>query len=164
MFGVAARPAAAGERGNHPLRSHAVLMATYGTAVASGLVMADRMHRLPRTPGLTDVVLLGAATAKAARLLSRAKVTMIVRAPFTEYQRDAGHGEVDEAPTGGGLQRALGELLVCPYCLAPWIAAGLGGLMVARPREGRAVAGLLSVAAVADVVQKGMAARRPPAA
>jgi len=109
MFGIAAPPTAAGERGNHPLRSHALLMATYGTAVASGLVMADRMHRLPRTPSLSDVVLLGAATAKAARLLSRAKVTMIVRAPFTEYQRDAGHGEVDEAPTGGGLHRALGE-------------------------------------------------------
>ena len=47
MFGIAAPPTAAGERGNHPLRSHALLMATYGTAVASGLVMADRMHRLP---------------------------------------------------------------------------------------------------------------------
>jgi hypothetical protein len=160
VSGLTVSRAARSDRGNHPLTGHAVLMATYVAAVASGLVVADRMHRLPRRPSMTDVVLLGAATAKGARLISRAKVTTVVRAPFTEYQRDAGHGEVDEAPTGGGVHRALGELLVCPYCLAPWIGALLGGLMVARPREGRALAGLLSVAAAADMVQKGMASRR----
>jgi hypothetical protein len=134
-------------------------MTAYAALVAAGLLAAQRSHRLPRRPSISDLVLLGAGTAKAARLISRAKVTMVVRAPFTRYQRDAGHGEVDEAPTGSGVHRALGELLVCPYCLAPWIAAALGSLMVARPREGRAVAGLLTAAAVADVMQKGLAQR-----
>jgi hypothetical protein len=151
---------AGARRGNHPLGGHALLMALYAAAVTSGLVAAERSHRLPRRPGIPDLLLLGTATAKAARLVSRARVTMVVRAPFTEFQRDAGHGEVEEAATGGGVHRALGELLVCPYCLAPWIAAALGGAMIARPREGRAIAGLLTAAAVADVMQQGLASRR----
>ena len=66
------------------------------------------------------------------------------------YQGSAGHGEVDEEPRGHGVQRAVGELLVCPYCLATWVAGGFVAGMAVSPRRTRAVAGLFATVAIAD--------------
>ena len=151
------RPPAREER--HPFGAHAALMTAYAVVVGSGLVAAERTGRLPSRPNPLDIALLGAATAKGARLISRARVTMVLRRPFTEYHHDAGHGEVEESATGRGFHRAVGELLTCPYCLAPWIAAALGGLLLVRPRTGRTVTGLLAAAAVSDLVQERLSAR-----
>jgi Protein of unknown function (DUF1360) len=59
------------------------------------------------------------------------------RAPFTRFQDDAGAGEVNEAARGHGLQRAIGELLVCPYCLDLWIAAAFTAGLLVAPRATR---------------------------
>src|SRR5579884_1114962 len=72
-----------------------------------------------------DLMLLGAATHKLSRIISRDRITSAVRAPFTKLDGPAGRGEVDEEPRGTGPQRAIGELLTCPYCLGPWVGSGL---------------------------------------
>ncbi|HST40949.1 MAG TPA: DUF1360 domain-containing protein, partial [Conexibacter sp.] len=139
-----------------PLAAYAALTATFGASVAAATVANRRAgRRLPDRIAARDVVLLGVATHKISRLLTRDKVTGFVRAPFTRFEEPAGHGEVSESPRGSGLQRAIGELLVCPYCVAQWIAAGLVVSLVAAPRQTRVVATVYAAETISDFLQAG---------
>ena len=102
---------------------------------------------------ITDVALLGVATYKLSRLVAKEKVTSFLRAPFTEFQESSGHGEVEEKPQGHGLRLAVGELLVCPYCLGLWVAGGFAAGMVVAPRSTRLVASVFATKAVSDFLQ-----------
>ncbi len=137
---------------DRPLGSFMGLMAAYG-AVTAALGVAAWRNGLPDRVAAGDLVLLGVATAKVSRLLSRDRVTSPLRAPVTTFEDFASGSEVEEAPRGSGLRLALGELVTCPYCLAQWVGTGfLGGLLL-RPRETRLVAGMFAMLAVNDAVQ-----------
>jgi hypothetical protein len=129
-----------------PLLPYATLAAAFNTGLAALL------WRSKRVPSLTagDIVLIGVATHKLSRLVTKDRITSFLRAPFVRYQGPAGHGEVDEAPRGHGVQRAVGELLVCPHCLATWVAGGFVAGLAVSPRRTRAVAGLFTAVAIAD--------------
>jgi hypothetical protein len=100
-----------------------------------------------KLPTAADIVLLGLASHKLSRLVARERVTTPLRAPFVE-------GEQEE-PAGKGLQRALGELLTCPYCVSPWITLGLGAGLVYRPVATRFVSSLFASLVVSDVLHHG---------
>ena len=53
---------------------------------------------------------------------------------------------------GTGLRRALGELLVCPYCLGMWIATAFAAGLLVAPRLTRQIAAVLSAQFGADVL------------
>lgn len=109
-----------------PLGSYMVLTGAYGTALAGSLIVLHaRGHELPEQITAGDVVLVGVATHKLSRLITKDKVTSFLRAPFTRFQESSGYGEVEEQPCGHGARLVIGELLVCPYCLAQWVATGL---------------------------------------
>ncbi len=111
-----------------PLGGYAVLAGTFAGAAAgftAWLRASDR--ELPEHVAPGDLALVAVATHKASRLVSKDRVTSVVRAPFTRFQDDAGPGEVDEAARGRGMRRAVGELLVCPYCVGMWIAGRVHG-------------------------------------
>jgi hypothetical protein len=137
-----------------PLGGYAVLMASF-TAVAGGFsAWISRSGReLPERPSPGDLVLMTVATHKASRLIAKDRVTSALRAPFTEFEGDAGPGEVSENARGRGLRRALGELIVCPYCLGLWIAAGFAAGLVVAPRPTRWTAGVLTAVFGSDVLQ-----------
>lgn len=136
---------------HHPLGGYAALAATFGTALAGGLALLQATGReLPERPAAADVLLVGVATHKLSRLIARDRVTQFVRAPFTRFQGDAGHGEVDEQARGTGLRRAIGELVVCPTCLDQWVAGGFALGLVAAPRATRLLAGMWTAEAIAD--------------
>jgi hypothetical protein len=101
------------------------------------------------------------ATHKYSRLLAKDRVTSFLRAPFVRYEGDAGPAEVSETPRGQGAQRAIGELIVCPFCLGMWVASGLGLGFVAAPRVTRFVAGVGAALAVADFLHLAHAAASP---
>ena len=105
-----------------PLKAYAALVGTFNLALGAGLLVS---HDLPEHSSITDVVLLGVATHKYSRLVTKDRVTSVLRAPFVRYQRDAGPGEVEEEARGEGARRAIGELVVCPYCVGVWIATAL---------------------------------------
>jgi hypothetical protein len=132
--------------GERPLLPYATLAAVFNTGLAAVLWRSRRVPELTAT----DIVLLGVATHKLSRLVTKERVTSFLRAPFVRYQGSAGHGEVNEAPRGHGVQRTVGELLVCPYCVATWVAGGFLAGMAVSPRRTRAVAGLLTTVAIAD--------------
>lgn len=137
-----------------PLWPYTVLSGTF-VAGLSGLLIAGKRSRgeLPERIDAADLVLLGIASHKMSRLLTKDKVAAFLRAPFVEYQGSAGAGEVEERPRGTGVRRALGELLVCPYCMGEWVAGGLVGGLLVRPRLTRTLASVMAVRAISDFLQ-----------
>ena len=118
-----------------PLRGYGVLLGTFISLASAFAAWFRRSGReLPETIAPGDLALLTVASHKAARLITRDRVAAVVRAPFTRFQADAGPAEVDEAARGGGLRRAVGELLVCPYCLGMWVSASLTASLLVFPR------------------------------
>lgn len=149
-----AAPFAGHARQDRPLGSYAALELVYAAACAGFAAWLRRSGRpLPERIEERDLVLVALATHKLARIVAKARVTSSLRAPFTRFQGDAGPGEVDEAARGRGLRRALGELLVCPHCLAPWFAGALAAGLLVAPRATRWCAGVLSAVFAADVLQ-----------
>jgi hypothetical protein len=139
---------------HHPLAGYATLSATFFTALGGGLALARlRGRQLPQRISAGDVVLAGLATHKLSRLIAKDRVTSFLRAPFTEFQDDAGHGEVEEAARGRGLQRAVGELVICPYCLAQWVAGAFTVGAVNAPRLTRLLAAMWTAQAISDAAQ-----------
>ena len=121
-------------------------------AAATALAVAAR-RGLPERIGLSDLALLSVATHHAARLVTKDKVTSVARAPVTEYEGSGDPGEVEEHARGHGVQKAVGELLTCPYCIGQWIAlAGVTGVVLA-PRTTRTIASVLAVSAASDYLQ-----------
>ena len=118
-----------------PLGGYSVLMGTF-LSLAAGFAAWFRSsgRELPERIAPADLALLTVASHKMSRMVTRDRVTSVVRAPFTRFQGDAGPGEVDEAARGRGLRRAIGELLVCPYCLGMWASAALTASLLVFPR------------------------------
>jgi Protein of unknown function (DUF1360) len=139
---------------HRPLAGYSVLSALFGAAFAGGLVAAHRAGRpLPAELSVKDIVLTGIATHKLSRLIAKDRVTSTLRAPFTRYEEPTGHGEIAEQPRGEGLRLATGELLVCPYCLAQWIAGAFTVGHVAAPRLTRLLVSMWTAHALADAAQ-----------
>lgn len=151
--GVRHQPPSAARRPGTPMRGYAALMGVYATVAGTLLYRAKRGNRLPERPRIDDIVLTAVATQRVSRLITKDRVTSVVRAPFTTYQGEGGPAEVEEAARGRGLRRAVGELLVCPFCVAQWGATGFSLSMLFAPRVTRFVAGVFSAVAVADLLQ-----------
>jgi hypothetical protein len=101
-----------------------------------------------------DIALLGVATHKLTRIVTKDWVTAPVRAPFVRYEGSAGGGEVKEKARGRGLGKAIGDLLTCPWCTGPWVAGALMAGLVSRPRPTRVVAAAFSAVAVSDFLHQ----------
>ena len=137
-----------------PLEGYAVLMGFFGAAAIGFSAWFRRSGRaLPDRMSAGDLALVTVATHKASRLIAKDRVTSAVRAPFTRYQHDDGPGEVSEAARGRGVRRAVGELLVCPYCLGVWISAAFAAGLLVAPRFTRWFAAVLVAVCGADVLQ-----------
>jgi hypothetical protein len=137
-----------------PLASYGVLMSVFSGLAGGFAAWFRRSGRdLPDRMDNQDLVLLTLASHKAARLISKDKVTSAVRAPFAEFQGNAGPGEVSEMPRGRGLRRVIGELLVCPYCLGMWTSAALAAGLLVAPRFTRWLSSVLVIFFGADVLQ-----------
>lgn len=137
--------------GDRPFREYAALAAAFNVAFAA--LVARRRDRLPERYALSDLVLVGVATHKLSRVVTKDRVTSFLRAPFTRYRAAEGRAEVSEEARGAGLRRAVGELLVCPYCVALWVSAGLSLGLVYAPRVTRLASFTLSSLALADALQ-----------
>jgi Protein of unknown function (DUF1360) len=136
-----------------PLASFAALTAVFNAGFGAALLAAGRSGRLPERVGAGDVLLAGTASHKLSRLISKDKVTSFLRAPFTEYEGEAGPGELQESVRGRGLRRAIGELIACPYCLGLWSAAGMHVGLIWAPRTTRVVASTLTALTISDFLQ-----------
>src|SRR6059058_3500510 len=142
------------------LAEYAALLAFYVASVAALTGAAVERNRLPRRFGLLDLALLGVATHKLSRLVAKDRVTSILRAPFVNYIRSAGAAEVEEEPRGRGIQRGIGHLISCPYCVAPWCATALAFGLIFAPRVTRFFAGILASVATSDFLHRAYLATK----
>src|SRR5829696_4845612 len=139
---------------HRPLAAYAGLTAAFGATLGGALVALRAAGReLPESLSAGDLALAGVATHKVSRLLAKDKVTSFIRAPFTRFQEPSGQGELEEAPRGEGMRYAVGELLVCPYCLGQWVAGGLAAGWVLAPRTTRLLSAMWAAQGLADGVQ-----------
>jgi len=134
------------------------VMAVFGTALGAATVVGRlRGRELPRSYAFADLALGAIATHKFARLLSKDGVTTPLRAPFTEFEENTGSGEVAESPRPEPGRHVIGELLTCPFCVAPWIASGYVALLALAPSLARAWAAVFTMVAGADFLQHAYA-------
>jgi hypothetical protein len=122
--------------------------------VSTALAFAARRWSatLPR-PKPGDAALLGLATFKLSRLLTKEKVTQPIREPFVEGSEPGEGSEVNCEPAGSGVRRAVGELLTCPFCVSVWVATALTAAFAIAPRAVRLFSTGLAAVVVADSSQ-----------
>jgi hypothetical protein len=137
-----------------PIGGYAALAGAFVAIFGSLLALASARRALPRRIAVRDTVLLGVATHKLTRVVTRDWVTIPLRFPFTRYEASDGGGEVRESARGRGLRRAVGDLLTCAFCAGPWVASALTAALVARPRATRAVASVLAAVTVSDFLHQ----------
>jgi hypothetical protein len=142
------------------LTEYAVMLAFYIATVATLTGVALQRGRLPKRLSPLDLAALGIATHKLSRILAKDRITGILRAPFVNYIRSAGAGEVEEEPRGRGIQRGIGNLISCPYCMAPWCATALGFGLIFAPRVTRFFAAILGSIAISDFLHRAYLAAK----
>jgi hypothetical protein len=139
---------------NVPLAGYATVAATFVASLATfSVVVRRRGVSLPERVPPYDLLLLGAATYKTSRLLTKDKITAFLRAPFTRRQEDTTAGEVMDEPKGSGLRLAVGDLLSCPFCAGAWTAGGLVATYAVAPRAARLVCAGFGAVTLADWLQ-----------
>jgi hypothetical protein len=138
-----------------PYGAYAGIMGTFVGGLAAAGALSRLLDRDPRGPDALDLVVLGAATFKAARTISTDEVTSFIREPFVEGE--AGSGDEEPVETGD-LRQAIGELVTCSRCIGTWVAAGLATTQILAPRLGRILTWSLAAAGVNDWLQAGFSA------
>jgi hypothetical protein len=142
-----------------PIGGYVALMGLFVGAFGGLAIWARARHRL-QTPSLSDVIFAGVAVHKLSRTLTRERVAVPLRVPFTRYKGTDGAGQLHEEPRGQGFQRAVGSLLTCQYCTGPWTALAVTAGLLFAPRVTRLANGLLTVATMSDFLHQAYAGAR----
>ena len=142
------------------LAEYATLLGFFLTSAAVLTGIAAEQKRLPRKFSVLDLALLGIATHKLSRIVAKDRITGILRAPFVNYVRSAGAGEVEEEPRGRGFQRGIGHFISCPYCMAHWCATALSFGLLFAPRLTRFFSGILVSVAASDFLHRAYLAAK----
>jgi hypothetical protein len=138
-----------------PNAAYAAIMGTFAAVLAGAGLLARTLGRDPGEHRPIDLAVLGVATFKAARTISRDEVTSFIREPFVAGEAHAGHENPVET---GDLRQAIGELVTCTRCVGTWVAAGLTTTQMVAPRFGRLLAWTLAAAGANDFLQAAFAA------
>jgi hypothetical protein len=134
-----------------PLASYAALASVFNLIFALFLLLARVSGRdIPERVKPQDIVLFGAATHKLSWIVTRDAITAPLRAPFTELEEVKSPTNVQEKPRDRGLQRSLGELLTCRFCLGMWISAFFAYGLVLFPATTRLVGAIFTMLTVSD--------------
>ena len=144
-----------GAREPAPHGAYAAIMGAFAAGLAGAGVVARLLGREPRENEALDLVVLGAATFKAARTISRDEVASFIREPFVE---GVAHEGGEEPVETGDLRQAIGELVTCSRCIGTWVAAGLTATQMIAPRFGRMLTWSLAAAGANDFLQASFAA------
>jgi hypothetical protein len=138
-----------------PYRAYAAIIGTFVGGLTAAGVLARALGRDPACQTGLDLVVLSAASFKAARTLAHDEVTSFLRDPFV--RGDAHEGDEDPLPTGD-YRQAIGELVTCSRCGGTWAAAALASSQILAPRFGRLLTWSLAAAGINDWLQAGFAA------
>jgi hypothetical protein len=147
---------AADAEDERPLTGYLTAIGVFATVTLTATGLARRSSANPLT--LSELLLVGAATHKLARVIAKDAIASPIRAPFTRYTGPGGPGEVTEEVRVRGLRHSTGELLTCPFCLSPWIATGLVTGRSVAPELTRHLTYVFTASAISDLLQFGRTA------
>ncbi|MGF1473088.1 MAG: DUF1360 domain-containing protein [Rubrobacteraceae bacterium] len=138
-----------------PVGAYATLAGVF-SAIFTLFLLITRLtgRELPERVKLADLALLGVASHKLSYILSNASATSFLRAPVTELREAKSPTNLDEKPRGSGLQKALGSLMTCHFCLGMWTSAFFSYGLVLFPRTTRFVASIFSILAISDFLHQ----------
>ena len=138
-----------------PYSAYAAIAGVFVGGLGVAGVAARILGRNPACQTPLDLVVLSAATFKAAHTLAHDEVTSFLREPFVKGRAHEG----DEDPVeSGDLRQAIGELVTCSRCGGTWAAAVLASSQILAPRFGRLLTWSLAAAGINDWLQAGFAA------
>jgi hypothetical protein len=138
-----------------PYEAYAAIVGVFVGGLGVAGVLARAFDRNPACQTPLDLVVLSAASFKAARTLAHDEVTSFLREPFVEGEAHEG----DEDPVqSGDYRQAIGELVTCSRCGGTWAAAALASTQILAPRFGRLLTWSLAAAGINDWLQAGFAA------
>jgi hypothetical protein len=143
-----------------PIGGYATMMGAFLGSFVGIVAVARATGTLPERVPLRDVALVGVATHKLTRIVTRERVAIPLRVPFTRYEGADGAGQVKEEPRGRGVRRAIGSLLTCQYCAGPWVATGLVAGLLFAPRATRVACGMLAAVTISDFLHQAYAGSR----
>jgi hypothetical protein len=151
----------AGERADElPIGGYAAMLSLFVGSFAALTLAARRAGALPSSISVRDIALLGVATHKLTRIVTRERIAIPLRMPFARYEGTDGAGLVKERPRGPGLRYAVGSLLTCQFCVGPWVASVLTGCLIFAPRATRLGGSVFSMVAISDFLHQAYAAAR----
>jgi Protein of unknown function (DUF1360) len=138
-----------------PYEAYAAIVGVFVGGLGVAGILARVFDRNPACQTPLDLVVLSAASFKAARTLAHDEVTSFLREPFVEGEAHEG----DEDPVqSGDYRQAMGELVTCSRCGGTWVAAALASSQILAPRFGRLLTWSLAAAGINDWLQAGFAA------
>src|SRR5512133_2520748 len=138
-----------------PYEAYAGIVGVFVGGLGVAGILARAFDRNPACQTPLDLVVLSAASFKAARTLAHDEVTSFLREPFVEGE--AHEGDEDPVRTGD-YRQAIGELVTCSRCGGTWAAAALASTQILAPRFGRLLTWSLAAAGANDWLQAGYAA------
>jgi hypothetical protein len=138
-----------------PQGAYAAIMGTFVAGLGGAGILARLLGRDTKDHTSLDLAILGLATFKAARTISRDQVTSFLREPFVEEEA---HDGAEEPVHTGDMRQAIGELVTCSRCVGTWVAGGLTATEVLAPRFGRILTWTLAAAGANDFLQASFAA------
>jgi hypothetical protein len=138
-----------------PYEAYAAIVGVFVGGLGVAGIAARLLDRNPACQSPLDLVVLSAASFKAARTLAHDEVTSFLREPFVEGE--AHEGDEDPVRTGD-YRQAIGELVTCSRCGGTWAAAFLATTQILAPRFGRLLTWSLAAAGINDWLQAGFAA------
>ena len=132
-----------------PLSAYLGLVGIY--SLWTGILMICEAKRPTRLSSLSaeELIVSAIATHKLSRLITKDRVTSPFRAPFAKFVESEGAGEIEDDARGEGMQKAVGELITCPFCMSPWVAAGIATGWAVSPRIARASCGIFAAVGIA---------------
>src|SRR6476660_380213 len=105
-----------------PYEAYAAIVGVFVGGLGIAGLAARAFDRNPACQSALDLVVLSAASFKAARTLAHDEVTSFLREPFVQGEAHEG----DEHPLEtGDYRQAIGELVTCSRCGGTWAAAAL---------------------------------------
>jgi hypothetical protein len=140
---------------NPPYEAYAAIVGVFVGGLGAAGVLARLLDRNPACQTTLDLVVLSAASFKAARTLAHDEVTSFLREPFVEGEAHEGH---EDPIATGDYRQAIGELVTCSRCGGTWAAAALASTQILSPRFGRLLTWSLAAAGINDWLQAGFAA------
>jgi hypothetical protein len=143
------------EAENVPLGSYLLLMGAYSLFFAALYKASSRGRDQFEKPKGLDLALLTIASYKFSRVITMSFIGSAVRAPFTKRGPSLKAGEVQDQARGRGLQRAIGNMVTCPFCFNVWSTTlFVFGYSISKKLTTQ-VAYVLSIAAAGDFLHLG---------